>query len=77
MGELMEMILLIETLDKDGGQEDQLEKFFQTFKKFNGGKPIKQELLTEVTDFLKKKWASDKNNFLISPQDQAMFDQLP
>ena len=73
MGELMEMIRLLETIDKDFRAEKELDKFFQTFKKFNCGKPLKPKLISDITKFLKVKWVNDKNNFLMTPKDFEMF----
>ena len=45
--------------------------------KFNYGQSLDEELLAKIRIFMDDKWAYDKNNFLITKNDQSLLDQLP
>lgn len=77
MGQLLEMIDRIKSLDNDIGEEDKLEPFFALLRgQFNYGKPLKKELRDDISNFMNLTWQNNRNNFLVSETDQRLFDQL-
>ena len=47
-------------INSDLDEGDELTRFFGLLKKFNGGKPIKHEIITKFEKFFEYKWNNDK-----------------
>lgn len=77
MGQLLEMIQKIKSLDSEISDEDQLEKFFIVMRdNFNLGKPLKKEIRENISNFMSFSWLNNRNNFLLDETDLKLFDQL-
>ena len=63
-------------LDNEDTTSDQLQMFFGCMKFFNNQRPIDKDLQNSWIDYFKYKSLNDKNNFLNSEDDQAIFDKL-
>lgn len=74
LSELRFMIENFEFLNGDIDHKDELEEFFVLIQKFNLGQPINEAMFERIRIFMNDKWNSDKNNFLITENDQSLLD---
>jgi hypothetical protein len=77
LGELRYMMSNMKNLTGDIDEKERLELFFLLLEKFNYGRHINHDLQNQIRAFMEIKWYSDKNNFLLTEDDQSLLNQLP
>lgn len=62
------------SLYDDFDDSDELESFWVAITKFNTNLPVDAEVKERVTKFLKYRWQVNRNNFLMTEQDEYHMD---
>lgn len=74
-----ELLIVMDTLsmlDRDDDVSDDLNRFYNVLKHYNRGQGIDKDFQNSMNEFFKYKSAFDKNNFLETPTDIAIFESL-
>lgn len=77
MGLLIEMVTKINSLDYVEDKNEELDKFFMYIEiKYCKNEALPSQLKLKIQQFLEFKSKNNRNNFLSTKNDQAIFDQL-
>lgn len=74
-GQLFDMIYKVQIANQDYDDSDNLQKFMLQIKRFNQGVNLSFE--SEIYEFFEFKWKHDKNQFVVTREDQQVYEQLP
>lgn len=77
MGIFTEIINKFLDLDSDFEESAALESFMNLMKYFNGHREINSSVKKRISEFLEIKWKYDRNNCIITEQDEYLLEQLP
>ena len=77
MGNFLDILGTYNDLHANFDDGDTLAKFFGVLKHYNGGQPINHSLKLRMESHFDHIWNNDKNLALISPEDEALLNQLP
>lgn len=78
LGNFQEILERFQKLDENAGDEDELNKFFDTLKvRYNFGYDIDPNLKNKIEKYFEYKWSNDRNQAIDDPEEQAYLDQLP
>jgi hypothetical protein len=77
MGTFIDILDGFKRLEEEIDEGDELTKFFQVFKRFNGGKDINENLKNKIQLYFEYKWKTDKNQAIDDPEELALLEQLP
>ena len=77
MESLSKMIKDLRDFLKDFNLSNELDTFFSSLQRFNGGKEIDPEKVTEFKAYFGYRWSSDRNLAVSTQQDQDLLEQLP
>jgi len=65
-------------LDEQAGDEDLLNKFFDTLKiRYNFGYEVEPEMKAKIEKYFRYRWLTDRNQAIDEPEELAYLDQLP
>ena len=77
LGNFVEILGTLQELNKDLDEGDELTKFFQVLKRFNGNKSVNRKFTDKVQAFFEYKWSYDKNLAIDSEEEMKILGQLP
>ena len=75
LGNFNEILERFQTLDEQAGDEDELNKFFDTLKiRYNHGYDIDPQMKQKIEQYFEYKWVHDRNQAIDEPEELAFLE---
>lgn len=74
MGNYIEIIDEINSLDADFDDGESLSKWLGLIKRFNNGRPIPLEMKDRIEKYFDYRWINDKNQAVSTEEDQKLIE---